>query len=140
MEYRKFGDTYILRADRGEELVSVLHRFAELEQVRLASVQGLGATNRFTVGVFDPEEKRFIGTEYTGNHEIVSLVGTLDTMDGAYYSHLHMSAAAEGTNVVVGGHLIEAWLSLTAELVIRPLPGEIDRSLNPDTGINLMVL
>lgn len=42
MEYRKFGDAYIVRLDRDEEILAQLKIFAEKEQVKLASVTGLG--------------------------------------------------------------------------------------------------
>ena len=42
MEYRKFGDTYIVRIDRDEEVLTQLKVFAEREQVKLASITGLG--------------------------------------------------------------------------------------------------
>ena len=53
MEYRKFGDTYIVRMDRDEEILAQLKIFAEKEQVKLASVTALGAVKDFTIGVFD---------------------------------------------------------------------------------------
>ena len=36
MEYRKFGDTYIVRMDPGEEILTQLKVFAEQEGVKLA--------------------------------------------------------------------------------------------------------
>ena len=42
MEYRKFGDTYIVRMDPGEEILTQLKVFAEQEGVKLASVTALG--------------------------------------------------------------------------------------------------
>ena len=57
MEYRKFGDTYIVRMDPGEEILTQLKVFAEQEGVKLASVTALGAVKDFTVGVFDTGAK-----------------------------------------------------------------------------------
>ena len=48
MEYRKFGDTYIVRMDRDEEILAQLKIFAEKEQVKLASVTALGAAVSYT--------------------------------------------------------------------------------------------
>ena len=52
MEYRKFDKTYIVRIDRGEEILEQVRELALKEGIRLASVQALGAVNEFTVGVF----------------------------------------------------------------------------------------
>ena len=68
--------------------------------------------------------------------EIVSLIGTVNTMNGEYYSHLHMSAANE-SGAVVGGHLNAARVSATCEMVIRVIDGAVDRFKDDVTGLNL---
>ena len=50
MEYRRFDSTYLVRIDRGEEIVEQVCRFAQAEGIRLASIQALGAVGDFTVG------------------------------------------------------------------------------------------
>ena len=137
MDYRRFNDTIVLRIDRGEEIVETLKAVAEREHVRLAEVSALGATDDFTVGVYDVDAKRYDSKTYKGPHEIVSLVGTITEKDGAFYQHLHMSAGNKDC-AVVGGHLNRAVVSVTCEMVIRIIPGAAERSADPETGINLM--
>ena len=38
MEYRKFADTYVIRLDKGEEIISSLQAICEKENIRLGSV------------------------------------------------------------------------------------------------------
>ena len=102
MEYRKFDKTYIVRIDRGEEILEQVRELALKEGIRLASVQALGAVNEFTVGVFRPGEKRYDANVFQGDYEIVSLTGTINTMDGGFYTHLHMSAGDETGHVFDG--------------------------------------
>ena len=104
MDYRRFGNTIVARFDRGEEITAQLRALCEKENIRLASVEALGATDEFTVGVYNVDEHQYHALTFTGAHEIVSLTGTVNTMNGEYYSHLHMSAANE-SGAVVGGHL-----------------------------------
>ena len=59
MEYRRFEDNIILRADPGEEICECLLRTAEKEDIMLAEISGLGAVNEFTTGVFDTETKEY---------------------------------------------------------------------------------
>ena len=130
MEYKRFGSRMVLRIDRGEEVLTQLRRAAEQENIRLAAVSGLGAVGDFTVGVFHTAEKQ-------GDFEIVSLVGTITTRDGEFYAHLHMSAGdTEGR--VLGGHLNEAVISATCELVLEIMDGTVERRFDPETGLNLM--
>ena len=137
MDYRRFNDTIVLRIDRGEEIIEKVREVAEQEHVRLAEISALGATDDFTVGVYDVEAKRYDSKTFQGPHEIVSLVGTITEKDGAFYQHLHLSAGNQDC-AVVGGHLNRAVVSVTCEMVIRILSGAVDRRPDPETGINLM--
>ena len=137
MEYKRFNDTILLRIDRSEEIIEQVRAVAQKEQIRLASVEALGATDDFTVGVYDVAEKRYDSRTFTGPHEIVSLVGTITEKDGAFYQHLHMSAGNAACEVF-GGHLNRAVVSVTCEMVIRVISGAVDRAPDPQTGINLL--
>ena len=137
MEYRKFGDTYIVRLDPGEEILTQLKVFAEQEGVKMASVTALGAVKDFTVGVFDANAKVYRSNRFQGVYEIVSLVGTINTMNDAFYCHLHMCAADQEGHAF-GGHLNEAVTSATCELVVTCLPGRTDRVFSDQVGLNLI--
>ena len=137
MEYRKFGDTYIVRLDPGEEILTQLKVFAEQEGVKMASITALGAVKDFTVGVFDANAKVYRSNRFQGVYEIVSLVGTINTMNDAFYCHLHMCAADQEGHAF-GGHLNEAVISATCELVVTCLPGRTDRVFSDQVGLNLI--
>lgn len=137
MDYRRFNDTVLLRIDRGEEIIETVRKVAKQEHIRLASVEALGATDDFTVGVYDVDTKRYDSKTFTGPHEIVSLTGTITEKDGAFYQHLHMSAGNKNCEVF-GGHLNRAVVSATCEMVIRVLNGAVDRRTDPEIGINLL--
>lgn len=137
MDYRRFNDTIILRIDRGEEIIETVKTVAEKQHIRLASVSALGATDNFTVGVYDLDTKRYDSKTFTGPHEILSLVGTITEKDGAFYQHLHLCAGNKNCEAV-GGHLNRAVVSVTCEMVIRVLPGAVDRRPEPETGVNLL--
>lgn len=136
MEYKRFDNTVIVRIDRGEEILEQLAAVAQKENIKLASVQALGATDSFTVGVYDTESKQYHSNEFNGAYEIVSLVGTVNTMNGEFYSHLHMSAGNE-KGEVFGGHLNRARVSATCELVITVINGTVDRFRDEKIGLNL---
>lgn len=136
MEYKRFDNTVIVRIDRGEEILEQLAVVAQKENIKLASVQALGATDSFTVGVYDTESKQYHSNEFNGAFEIVSLVGTVNTMNGEFYSHLHMSAGNE-KGEAFGGHLNRARVSATCELVITVINGTVDRFRDEKIGLNL---
>jgi predicted DNA-binding protein with PD1-like motif len=136
MEYRRFGDTLIVRIDRDEEIVEQVRIVAGKEKIRLATVEALGAVNDFTTGVFDTAEKQYHANRFRGAFEIVSLTGTISTMNGEFYQHLHMSAGDAKGNVF-GGHLNSANVSAVCEMVIRVIDGEVDRYHDEEIGLNL---
>lgn len=136
MEYKKFGDTIIVRIDKDEEILDQVKKLALRENIKLASIQALGAVSQFTVGVFDTKEKKFLPNEFRGTFEITSLTGTINTMNGEFYCHLHMNAGNE-KGEVFGGHLSRAVVSATCEMVIQVIQGSVDRCYDDEIGLNL---
>ena len=136
MEYRKFGEVIIARIDKGEEILEKVKELALKEDIKLASVRALGATNEFVVGVFKTKEKKYYSNEFKGDFEIVSLTGTINTMNGEFYSHIHFSAGND-KGEVFGGHLNKAIVSATCEMVIQIINGKVDRKFNDEIGLNL---
>ena len=136
MQYKRFDNTVFLRIDKGEEILEQLQAMAQAEHITLASVQALGAVDDFTVGVFNTAEKKYYANHFEGMYEIVSLTGTITTKNGEFYAHLHMSAGDE-KGLVVGGHLNEAHVSATCEMVVTAVPGTVEREFNKDVGLNL---
>ncbi len=136
MEYRRFDDTIVARFDVGEDIVEQVKVIGLKENIKLASISALGAVNDFTVGVYKVDEKKYYSNSFTGNFEIVSLTGTINTMNGEYYSHMHMSAGND-KGEVFGGHLNRAIVSATCEMVITIIDGTVDRMVDPVSGLNI---
>ncbi len=136
MEYKRFENKIIVRIDKGEEILESIKELAIKEKIKLASVRALGATNDFTVGVFKVDEKKYYSNTFTGNYEIVSLTGTINTMNDEFYTHIHMSAGND-KGEVFGGHLNRAIVSATCEMVIDVMNGTVDRYYDEEIGLNL---
>ena len=136
MDYRRFGNKIIVRIDRGEEILEKVKEIALKENIKLAGISALGATNDFTVGVYNVDEKKYYANEFKGSYEIVSLTGTINTMNGEFYTHIHMSAGND-KGEVFGGHLNKAMVSATCEMVIDIIDGSVDRSYDEEIGLNI---
>ena len=136
MEYRRFNNKIIARIDKDEEILEKIKDIALKENIKLASISALGAINDFTVGVFKVDEKKYYSNVFKGNFEIVSLTGTISTMNNEVYTHIHMSAGNE-KGEVFGGHLNRAIVSATCEMVIDVIDGEVDRYFDEEIGLNL---
>lgn len=137
MEYRRFNNVIVARIDRGEEILSKIKEISKKENIKLANINALGAVDDFTVGVYDVEERKYHKNNFKGAFEIVSLTGSVNTMNDEYYSHLHISCGNE-KGEVFGGHLNEAIVSGTCEMFIYIIDGKVDRFLDEkETGLNL---
>lgn len=136
MEYRKFDNVYVVRIDKGEEILQSIKTLAEKENIVLAKVEALGAVNNVTVGVYNTRQKKYYSNSFEGNFEIVSLLGTINTMNNKFYTHIHMSFGND-KGEVFGGHLNSAVVSATCEMIVTLINGKVDREFNEDIGLNL---
>ena len=123
--------------NKGEEILEKIKEIALKENIKLANINALGAINNFTVGVFKVNEKKYYSNKFEGNFEIVSLTGTVNTMNGEFYTHIHMSAGND-KGEVYGGHLNTAVVSATCEMVINIIEGTVDRYFDKEIGLNLL--
>jgi len=136
MEYKKFGSTYMVRIDCGEEILQSLKQVCEQEGIRLAQVSAIGATDHAVVGVYDLEEKKYHEEKLDGFMEITGLSGSVTEMNGRPYIHLH-ATLADQENRIHGGHAISLRVGATCEMFVRALDGKVVREKNEALGINL---
>ena len=136
MEYRAFGDTYFVRMDRGEEILTCLAELCRKEDIRLAQVDALGAVDQAAVSVYDVPTKTFYKKEFNEPMEISSLCGTVTRKGGQPYLHLHVTLCDKNLNAH-GGHANALRVSATCEMIIRTLQGDVGRGLNEEIGLNM---
>ncbi|WP_282920082.1 PPC domain-containing DNA-binding protein [Ignavigranum ruoffiae] len=137
MEYKRFDQTIVLRVQRGEELLTSIHKVAEAENISLASVTGIGACDEVKLGFYQLSTHEYNESVYQEDLELTSLVGNITEKDQAYYGHFHATFGRED-NSVIGGHLVSARVSVTGEIIIHCLPGQVNRQADQETGINLL--
>lgn len=139
MKFLKTGNRYFVRIDKGEEVIASLKEFCMNNRVKLGSIMGVGAADRITIGLFNTITKEYHNKEYVGEYEITNLTGSITTKDGEIYLHLHITLGDEEYKAY-GGHLNECWISGTCELTIDVSDGEINRTFDEPSGLNLWEL
>ena len=138
MEYRKYGEGYVLRLDPGDEVVDCLTRLAKEEEVGLACITGLGAAKDVTVGLFRVEEKKLYGKRCEGEYEVSALVGNITRKEGEPYLHLHITFGDPAKGEVYAGHLTRCVISATAEIFVQVWDGQAGRKFSGEVGLNLL--
>ena len=139
MKHFKSNDNYIIRIDRGEEVISSLIKLCEEEKIMLGEVSAIGACDYVKVGLYDVEQKVYKSKKLVGQMEITSLIGNISTKDGEVYLHLHINVC-DNEMRVFGGHLNECRISATCEMIVKTIDGKVNRKLDGSIGLNLFDL
>ena len=139
MKFKKFGNKYIVRIDKGEEIVETLKNFCKANDVKLASISGIGTVNSATIGLFKTSTKQYELKLLLGDFEIINLNGNVSSMKEEVYLHLHITLSSSSFNTL-GGHLNSAVVSSSCEFVIDMIDGVLEREFDEDVGLNIYKL
>jgi len=137
MKSKKFGNKWVVRIDKGEEIVQTIKEFCQENKIKLGSISGIGATDKVTIGLFDTNTKEYHSQELIGDYEITNFSGNISTMNKEVYLHLHITLADKNQQAF-GGHLSSAIISGTGEIIVEEIEGEIEREFNEEVGLNLL--
>ena len=131
--------TWALIFDKGDEPIAELQRFARREGLSAAHFTALGAFSAATLGYFDRERRDYRRIEVAEQVEVLSLVGDVAVGDDGPKVHAHVVLGrADGT--AHGGHLLEARVWPTLELVLTESPAHLRRRMDPASGLALIDL
>ncbi len=140
MDYKKYGSTYYVRMDKGDEIISSISDFCGKEGIKSAVYSGIGGCGAAEIQTFDPENNTYETRELSGMLELVSINGSVASDDaGNLCQHTHAMFAykEDGEHAVAGGHLKSATVLITAEIELRPVTdGAIFRRFDPGIGLS----
>ncbi len=137
MRFKKIGSAYIIRLEKGELIITSLLGLCNKEKICAGYFNGIGACSEAELAHFNLKTKEYSTKKFTGQYEITSLHGNISTLDNKSYAHAHITIA-EDKFAVAGGHLKEAVISATCEIVLVALNSQIERKKDSDTGLNLI--
>jgi hypothetical protein len=131
--------TYALIFDKGDEFLADLQRFAKEVGLTASHFTAIGAFRDVTLGYFDRERKDYIKNRVNEPVEVLSLVGDIALQEQEPKVHAHVVVGkADGT--AHGGHVLEAHVWPTLEVVIMESPAHLRRKHDPETGLALIDL
>lgn len=136
MESKQIGTRHLLRIDRGEPLVETLTQYMKDSDIRAGSIMGIGAATNVHIGFYSLKDQTYHSKEFAEEVEIVSLQGNVSVKDGEIWPHIHIVIAGKDYEAY-GGHLEEATVSVTCELIIDALEGDIKRTHDRKTGLKI---
>ena len=136
MKVKKLENVYAVRLLENEKIVESIYEVCRRENINLATVNAIGAVKSARVGLYDLESKKYNRNQFDLPLELVSLMGNVTKKGDDIHVHVHASFA-DGNGNVFGGHLEDAVISVTCEMFITKLEGEIGRIVDDRTGVTV---
>jgi predicted DNA-binding protein with PD1-like motif len=132
--------TFAVVFEAGEEVMSGLLQFATEHNLAGAHFTAIGAFERVTLGFFEMQKKDYKRIPINEQVELMSLVGNI-ARDGKGEPKVHAHVVvgkADGT--AHGGHLLDAYVRPTLEVVIVESASHLCRIARPELGVALLDL
>jgi predicted DNA-binding protein with PD1-like motif len=138
--YEHHGEkTFALIFDTGDEVMSNLVEFAGSNELGAARLTAIGAFSEVTLGYFDWEKKDYKKIPVREQVEVLSLIGDVALKDGEPKVHAHVVVGrSDGTTM--GGHLIEARVRPTLEVILTESPAHLQKQVDEESGLALIRL
>jgi uncharacterized protein len=130
--------TYAVGLETDEEVVETLTRFLAAEEVDTASLTAIGAFRDAVLGYFDWQTKSYRRIPVDEQVEVLSLIGDIAVADGQPSLHVH-AVLGRRDGSVMGGHLLEAHVRPTLEVILIQPPSYLRKRRDPETGLALIV-
>ena len=114
--------TYALILETGDEIASVLRKFAVDQHLKGSSFKAIGALSDARLGWFNWETKKYeVAAEVKEQVEVLSLIGDIALEDGKPEVHAQM-VIGKRDGTAHGGHLQEAHVRSTLEVILTESP------------------
>jgi predicted DNA-binding protein with PD1-like motif len=133
------GETYVLVFDKGDEVMENLAAFASERELTAGHFTAIGAFSDVTLGFLDPETKEYAPIVVDEQVEALSLVGDISVENGERRVHAHV-VIGKRDGLAYGGHLLEAHVWPTLEVVLTESPAHLRRRVDEETGLPLIAL
>jgi hypothetical protein len=140
MDYRAIGNEIYIRIDKDEDILESILAICKKENIQTANFRGIGCCRKIDIQTYIPQKEEFISHIKTGIFEMLSLDGNISPEnDGSLFLHAHstFSYLENGEIKMIGGHLKEAIVEYTAEIILNPAQETIARMIDPKTNISV---
>ncbi len=131
--------TFVLIFDSGDEVMQLLTGFAKQRHITGAHFSGIGAFDKAVLGYFDWQAKQYQRIPVNEQMEVLSISGDIALDQGEPKVHAHVIVGLRDGSTR-GGHLLEANVRPTLEVVLTESPAKLRREMDPEAGIALIKL
>jgi len=139
VKYRKVGEKIFVSLQSGDLINKSLTEISVKENISNAWINGIGAIDSVEVGYMDVVNKKYQKRNFNDNYELISLIGNISIKDGVPFVHTHITFS-DTEYKVFGGHLFDAKITATGEIILTVADSKIDRQFNENVGIHTWCL
>lgn len=132
-------NTFVVIFDKDDDFSAGMLAFAQQYHVTAAQLTAVGAFSSVTLGFFDRQTMDYKHIPINEQVEVLALIGNVALDDGKPKIHAHVVVGkADGT--AHGGHVMEAHVWPTLEVVVIESPDHLQRTVDKETGLALLRL
>lgn len=122
--------------DKDQPIVQALTEIVISQRLLGGFITGIGAVKDVQLGYYDLHKKDYIRKTFSDeDYELIALNGNITLREGLPYVHVH-TAIGRSDFSVVGGHMFEALVAVTAEIYITPLGLMPERTFSTELGLS----
>lgn len=126
---------HVFRIKPGQELITEIMNYCRLNSVTSGIITGIiGSVSSARLNYLKELPGKYESENYHGPLEIVAGQGSIALKGSEIIIHIHLQLASQKT--CFGGHLAEAIIFSTAEVVIAELNSQLTRYTDSYTGLN----
>jgi predicted DNA-binding protein with PD1-like motif len=129
--------TFAIIFDKGDEFIAGLTTLAKDKQFSASHFTAIGAFQEVVLGYFDREKKGYKKIPLAEQVEVLSLVGDIALKDGTPKVHAHV-VVGKSDGTAHGGHILQATVWPTLELILTESPQHLWRKSDDETGLALI--
>lgn len=145
MEYKKSKESFYIRIDKGEEVLNIIKDFCKKENILSGHFQGIGGCDNITVATLNADTMVF--TDHNIKDRVIEMVSLLGNVSCGSGNAIHLHAHASFSFInddnkpdMIAGHLKEAYIAFTGEIIFTPCDFVIGRQFDPNAGIDVWKL
>jgi len=138
LKFRKVEDGFLVKLDKGDEVISTLTGFVKDQNIPSGFMTGMGSVKNATIGIFNARVNQYITKIYRDELEVGNLSGNIAWLEdsGEPFIHCHITVSNESLEAYTG-HLFEATVLATMEIYIRVFKERLYRRVDPEMGNHL---
>ena len=118
-------------------MIAGLQRFATENNLNASRFSAIGALQGAVLGYFDWDRKDYDRIPVNEQVEVLSINGDIALDQGQPKVHAH-AVLGRRDGSTVGGHLLQATVRPTLEVLLVESPGYLRKTCDPETGLALI--